>query len=356
VKMKYHKSLHNRALVMYRDILNLSLARSRLLESSETLSSQCQTHESTELTSSMECVSREHSGSSQVQTLDEKFDKMLQIQLPETVDEESTSYIDYCSRAHGEPSGPSCEILSIFGTPTFEEIWIFDKPRKTDEVFVTPRAHSYEKLQIEEESEGRDSILLKGRRNSHWSKVRSNMIRGARDEEFSCWDISDVKIDLCNELTPKAVDFPEKDFKHPIQWMIDGITYEARNVSELRSKHDIATEGIFKKRYKCHTWRSYYGIFFNMGIMIYFKKHVFKKVADFRKSTVTIPKGKQLRLNIDDVHVASRITNWQLKFESVKQLNTWYKTILKFSKGLKTEVDRIRQSVGSPMNFLSKLI
>jgi len=357
VRMKDHKSLHNRALVMYRDILNLSLARSRSHESTKTLSSLCRTRESTELISSTECVSREYNSSTQVNTLDMKQDKMLPIELPETLDEESSSYIDYCSRALGESSRSSCEILSILGSPLCEELLIFEKPRDTDEGVVTPGSHFYEKLLIGDESDGRDSILPLGRRKSHWSKVHSNMIWAARGEECFNWDVSDVKIDLCNEPTTKAFgDFPGKDFKHPIQWMSDGINYEARNVCDLRSKHDVAAEGIFKKRLKCHTWRSYYGFFLNSGVMIYFKKDVFKKAADFRKSTVIIPKDKLLRLNIQDVHVASRVTNWQLKFGNAKQLNFWCKTFVKFSKGLKTEIDEIRQSVGSPMNLISKLI
>jgi len=90
--------------------------------------------------------------------------------------------------------------------------------------------------------------------------------------------------------------------------------------------------------------------------MIYFNKDVFKQVADFRKSTVTIPNGKQVRLNIHDVHVASRVTNWQLKFDSAKQLDTWCETILKFSKGMKTEIDEIQESFGFPGNLISKLI
>jgi hypothetical protein len=357
VRVKHHKSLHTRALVIYRDFLNLSLARSRSSDSTETLSSQWGTRESTEFNSSMERMGKEYSSSSQDWTLDGKFDKMLCIELPDTVDEESSSYMDYCSRAQGEASGSSCEILSIFGVPSCEEISIFDNPKQTDEGVVTPVAHLYEKLLIADDSEGRDSIFSLGRRNSHWSKVCSNMTLGGKDQECFSWDVSDVKIDLCNDQTPKALgDFPGKDFKYPIQWTIDGITYEARNVSELRSKHCIVTEGIFKKRLKCHTWRSYYGFFFNTGVMIYFKKDVFKKAADFRKSTVIMPKGKQLRLNIDDVLVSSRLTNWQVKFESAKHLNTWCKTVVKFSKGLKPENDGIRHLVVSPMSLLSKQI
>jgi len=359
VRVKDNKSLHTRALVIYRDFLRLSLAQSRSCVSTEPLSSQCRTRESTELTSSMERFSRdkEYNSSSQVQTLDEKLDRMLPIELPEAVDEESSSYVNSCSKTQGEPSGSSCEIQSILGAPSCEEISIFDKPKEADEGVITSGARFFEKLLITDDFEGRDSIFSRGGNNSHWSKVCSNMTSVARDEECFSWDVSSVKIDLCNDQTQKALgDFPAKDFKYPIQWTIDGITHEARNLSKLRSEHNIVLEGIFKKRFKCHTWRTYYGFFFNTGVMIYFKKDVFKKAVDFRKSTVTIPKVKQLMLIINDLHVSSRVTNWQLKFESAKHLSTWCKTIVTFSKGQKTEIDGIRQSVGSPMNLVSKQI
>jgi len=356
VRMKDHRSVHQRALLIYRDFLNVSLTRSR--ESIET-SSQCQTRESTELTSTTERVSREYSNSSQVQTLDEKLDEMLSIELPETVDEEPSIHIEYCSKAQGEPSGSygsSCEVLSIFDGASCEEISIFEKPKETDEGVVTPGARFFEKLLTAEESEGCDSILTLGSRDSRWSKVCSKLTPGVREDECYSWDVTDVKIDLSYEQTSKTLrDFPANDFKNPIEWTIDGITYEAKSVSELRSKYDVVMEGVFKKRYKCHTWRSYYGFFFNTGVMIYFKKDVFKKAADFRRSTVTIPKGKQLRLNIHDLHVASRVTNWQLKFDSANHFNSWCETIVKFSKGLQNETDGIRQSL-SPRSLISKLI
>jgi hypothetical protein len=355
VQMKDDESLHKRALVVYRDFMNLSLDRQR--ESTETLSSPVQSSGSTEFTSSIEHVSREYSTSSQANNIDEKLNEMLSIALPEIVEEESSGHIEYCSRAQGEASGSSCDILSIFDGTSFEEMSIFEKPKETDEGVVTTGERFYEKLLLAEVSKGTDSIPSQGSRDSPRFKVYSKKSQGAIDEECFSWDVSDVKIDLCNEQAQKVPpDFPGKELKFPIQWTIDGIPYEARNIAELRSKHDIAIEGIFKKVFKCHTWRSYYGFLFNIGVMVYFKKHVFKKVADFRESTVTIPKGKQLRLNIHDVHVASRVTDWQLKFDSAKHLKTWCETIVKFSKGLKTEIDGIQPSLSSPRNLISKLI
>jgi len=357
VRMKDHKSLHKRALVTYRDFLNLSLARSQSYESTDTQSSQCRTCESTELTWSTERVSslsREYTSSSPACTIDEKLEQMLTIVLPETVDEESFSYVEDCSRAQGELSGSSCDTPSLFGGASCEELSIFEMPENADEGVFTPGA---QKFTTAEESEGCDSILSLGCRNSHWPKVYSNMTPRVQEQDFFSCDVSDVKIDLGINQIPKALgNFTEKGFKYPIQWTIDGITYKARNESELRSKHDIVTEGIFKKRFKCHTWRSYYGFFFNTGVMVYFRNAVFKKAADFRKSTVTIPKGKEQRLNIHEVHVASRVISWHLKFDNAKHRNTWCNTIVKFSKVLTTEIDGKPQSVDSPMNRISMLI
>jgi hypothetical protein len=355
VKMKDDEILHKRALVIYRDFLNVSLDRSR--ESTETSCSPVQSSVSVEVTISMENVKGEYSTSPEAKTIDEKLNDMLSIELPEIVEEESSGHIEYCSRAQGEASGSSCDILSIFDGTSCEEMSIFEKPKETDEGVVTTGARLYEKMLIAEVSKGTDSILSQGCRDSPGSKVCFKISQGAREEECLSRDVSDVKMDLCDERAQKVRgDFPGKDLKFPIQWTIDGISYEARNIAELRNEHDIAMEGNFKKGYKCHTWRSYYGFFFNTGVMIYFKKDVFKKVADFRKSTVTIPKGKQLRLNIHEVHVASRVTDWQMKFESAKHLNAWCEIIVKCSKGLKTEVDGIPQPLSSPRNFISKLI
>jgi len=357
VRMKDHKGLHKRALFIYRDFLNLSLARCQSCESTDTQSSQCRTRESAELTSSIERVSRlsREYASSSARTLDDKLDQMLPIGLPETEDEESSSYVEYCSKAQGEPSGSPCKILSLFDGTSCEEMLIFQKPQETNEG-VIPGAQLYQTLSTAEESEGCSSFLSLGR-NSHWSQVYPKTTPWANEEDRFSWDASDVKVDLSNEQIPQALgDFPGKDFKYPIQWTIDGITYEARKEYELRSRHDIVTEGVFKKRFKYHTHRSYYGFFFETGVMVYFRNGVFKNAADFRKSTVTIPKGKLNRLVIHDVHVAPRVINWHLKFDNAKDLNTWFNTIVKFSKGLKSEIDVIRQSVGSPVSLISKLI
>jgi hypothetical protein len=90
--------------------------------------------------------------------------------------------------------------------------------------------------------------------------------------------------------------------------------------------------------------------------MVYFRNGVFKKAVDFSKSTVTIRNGIKHKLTIHDVHVAGRIINWHLKFDYAEHLTTWSNTIVKFSKGLKTEIDSIQQSVGSLMRLKSKLI
>jgi len=210
--MKENKCLHKRALVIYRDFLNLSRARSR--ESLETLSSQSRTKSITKLSSSFERVSKQCSSSPPVHSLDEKFDEMLGIELPETVNGESSSYLEYFSRAWGESSGSSCEIISIFDGASSEDMSIFEKPKETDEGVVTLGAPFNQKLSNTDQSEGCNSILSLGQRDSPWSKVCSKIIPEAKEEECFSWDNSEEKVDLCEEHALKVLgDFPGKDFK-----------------------------------------------------------------------------------------------------------------------------------------------
>jgi len=338
VKLKSHKNLHKRALLIYRDFLNISLSFAR--DSSETSSSQYRTNESTGLTSSLVRGSREYDSSSPVYTLDEKFDEMLGVELPESLDEESSSLKEPCPRLfQGEPSGSSCEVISLFGDMS-DDGSIFEKPTETEEGVWSPGA-CFSELTLDD-SEGGDSVLYLGNRERDNSSTQILSKRTKTKEDLFSWKASDVKIDLYSDELPQVLgEFPGKEFKHPIQWTVDGITYNAQNIAELRRKHNIVLEGVFKKRW-CHTWRNYFGFLLDTGVMLYFKKGDFRKFADFRKSTVSMPKGKQQRLRIQDVHVRSVSTDWELKFDSAKHLIAWCETIAELSKGLNDEVVKLQ--------------
>lgn len=338
VKMKSHKNLHKRALLIYRDFLNISLSSAR--DSTETSSSQYRSHESTGLTSSLVRESREYDSSSQVYTLDEKFDEMLGIELPESQDEESSSLKEPCSGLfQGEPSGSSCEVISLLGDMSHDAS-IFEKPTETEEGVLAPAAR-FSELTLDD-SEGGDSVLFLGNRERDNSCTKIRLRRMKPQKDIFSWKASDVKIDLYGDELPQILgEFPGKEFKHPIQWTLDGIIYNAQNIAELRRKHNIVLEGVFKKRW-CHTWRNYFGFLLDTGVMLYFKKDDFRKFADFRKSTVSMPKGKQQRLSIQDVYVRSVSTNWELKFDSANHLITWCETIAEISKGLNDEVVKLQ--------------
>jgi len=110
VRIKNHKSLHNRALLVYRDFLNLSLSRDGV----EFGCTECQARESKDCPISLDDVN----STSQVLTIDEKLDDVVQsIKFREPLQEGTPTAKETSSRTpQGEPSGSSsCGIVSMFG-------------------------------------------------------------------------------------------------------------------------------------------------------------------------------------------------------------------------------------------------
>ena len=68
--------------------------------------------------------------------LDEKFDYMLTVGLLEIKEESSSIDVDTIM-SQGEPSGSSCEVLSIFGDVSGDSMLLYEKPTETDEGVVS---------------------------------------------------------------------------------------------------------------------------------------------------------------------------------------------------------------------------
>jgi len=336
VKMKGYKYLHHRALVVYRYFLNLSISRQSLDYSSlqtrgegRNLSIPSEIRER----GSKLRESKEYSRSSQVLTIDEKLDVMLGIELPEMLEEESSNQVESRMKTqYTEPGGSSCEVLPFCEDISCETLSIFEIPIET-EGFVSPnsplspsvyRRKSLSEIWLHAEKSDESYSMF---------SVRNSLSSPMQPQKCFTWDDVDLKVDFDGEKKPKVRgSLPGIYFKNPIEWKVDKIAYKAKSLSDLRRNHDIVMEGTFRKRgARCRTWRNYYGFFLNTGILLYFRKNVFKRAADFRKSTPFIPKSKQFKLNIRGLYVDSKASDWLLKFENEKTLDTWYETILKFS-------------------------
>jgi len=126
---------------------------------------------------------------------------------------------------------------------------------------------------------------------------------------------------------------------------VDRVTYRAKSIADLRAKHNVLIEGAFKKRCRYKRWQRYYGFILDTGIMIYFREGVFKKVADFRNCSHVSLKVEQCSLDIKDLHLGSRVTNWIIKFDSKKVSKTWYEIIVKISRNAKSEVSGLHDSL-----------
>jgi len=126
--------------------------------------------------------------------------------------------------------------------------------------------------------------------------------------------------------------FPIGDFKYPIYWSIDRIRYEARNIADLRRRHHVLLEGAFKKSSRGLIWNNYFVFLLAPGIMLCFRKETLKKVADFRKSTVTILDGQQLKLSACGLSVGSKETKWQMKFSNKDHFRIWHEALSHLSR------------------------
>jgi len=86
--------------------------------------------------------------------------------------------------------------------------------------------------------------------------------------------------------------------------------------------------------------------FLKMGVMIYFRNEVYKKVADFRKCSVLKSKSKPCRLTVKDVYINNKRMDWPLEFASSNYLNIWYSTISS-AKVFKKDNDEAFIALGS---------
>jgi len=162
---------------------------------------------------------------------------------------------------------------------------------------------------------------------------------------------ADENIDDLKVHAPLVEKIPERvialgkfpgDFKFPVEWVIDQNTYKVHSIAELRQKFIVLIEGTFRKRCRGLKWREYFGFFLDNGVMIYFRSGMFKKVADFRSSTINKVKGKYSRLNVDGLIVDSKETEWLLEFSDMVKLNLWYQTIIRFCKVESFEVNHLK--------------
>jgi len=175
-----------------------------------------------------------------------------------------------------------------------------------------------------------------------WSKKRKeNEIRisNLRSDSigFPMVDLIDekedeIKFDIGRRL---SVETFKGDFVKPIQWKVNNETHTASSVNEIRSKHKVLMEGPFEKRRKRrvgYRWKHYYGFLIASGVLLYFGQEKnneidFKKAVDFRENSMTVSKDDDLRL---DVYSQGR--NWLLKFAMQKEISDWHDAIKQFSR------------------------
>jgi len=361
VKLKGNESLHHRATVVYRYFVNLSESREGIVNGSSLASrdenidfSNCLVRESKVR------ESKEYSRSSQIVTIDEKLEEMLNIELPETLEEESSTAKETCMRTtQGEPSASSGEVVTLNSDASCEALSIFERPTITNEGVanlgspINPVPHGKISLSpiwlnAESTDEG-GSILTLGNIDTPHSQFSPRYTPHSQllIKKSLGLDDSDLKIDFEGEKPPEALGkFPGKDFKQPIEWKVDRNIFKAQSLPDLRRNHNILMEGTFRKRYRYRTWRNHYGFILDTGVMVYFRKGVYKGFADFRKSNPNLPNNKQFKLQIKGVHSGSKETDWRLKFENVISVNSWYEAILKISKSHQNY--GLEQMLGSP--------
>jgi len=353
VRIKDYKSLHNRALVVYRDFLNLSLSRDSIEFN------QCRARESKDLAIPYLREGPEFSSMSQIFHVEQKLEQQS-IKYKEPLEEGSPTAKDTNSRtAQGEPSASSsCEIISIFGDVSCSSS-IFDNPNPSDMAEGgTPGARLSERVSevviAADKHEGEDSVPSLEIKNDSKDEpipepgMNKDLARSESLEILSMGDSGDVdlKIDNAKEV-PKVLQNLEEDFNIRIWWTIDRFSFREKSIADLRSNHHILIEGSFRKRCRSRRWRNYYGFFLATGVVVYFRKGDFKKFADMRNSTPRLPKDKPCRLDIRDVIIASNANNWLLKFDSANHRDAWYQTVDKISKDHKDKMNDLQLSLES---------
>jgi len=350
VRIKDYKSLHNRALVVYRDFLNLSLSRDSIEFN------QCRARESKDCPIPYLREGPEFSSMSQLLHVEQKLDEQS-VKYKKPLDEGSPTAKDTNSRTpQGEPSASSsCEIISIFGDVSCSSS-IFDNPNPSDMAEgATPGARLSKRVTeiviAADKREGEDSVPSLEIKNDSKDELISESgmkadLAGSDSLEVLSKGDSDLKIDSEKEV-PQVLQNLEKDFNIRIWWTIDSVSYREKSIADLRSNHHILIEGSFRKRCRSRRWRNYYGFFLDTGVVVYFRKGDFKKFADMRNSTPSLPKHKPCRLDIKDVIIASNANNWLLKFDSANHRDAWYKTVDKISKDHKDKMNDLQLSLES---------
>jgi len=357
VRMK-DTNLHERAKVVYRDFLDIDRSPREDLDTNlppvlqrysvtlsdkvrgSTSSSQARQRESVECSSQIPDI--ELSIFQVPSGTDEKLDvdKWVNTELPLSNEEDSsTAPKEVTQKLEGEPSIPSTS-----GDVSCEVLDIFDKPAETNEGCKITRDEEdlIFRISINHELSDGESIY----------PIVDTMTPGS-EGSYQIEGMDDNKIDLCLdenpwELAAQLGNFPAKDFQASIKWKVDKTIYKAKNLADLRSEHDVLVEGSFRKRCRTKIWRDYYGFFLATGVMIYFRREVYKKVADFRRCTVSMQNSKRYRLVVQDVYIENKKTTWPLEFSSTRHLTTWYKTIARFSKGFKNDISEALLSLDSP--------
>merc|ERR1719397_733458 len=284
----------------------------------------------------------------------------MSLEFPDTDEDETSISRGPCSRKAPGETSPSCELISNNGEGFAESLSIFRKPAMIDEAVVTPWNFTLEELSGTDsktrKSEGDVQSITLANKDIRFTKVRlydepplhsvlNKCFEQKEPKEFSSGNDEDENLDFKREQDYQVQgNFPQKDFKFLLFWVVETVTYRAKNPADLRNKHNVLVEGEFKKRCRSRRWRKYYGFILDTGVMIYFRKGVFKKVADFRNSTRILQKVKQCSLDIRDVYLASKATTWSIQFDSAKICKVWHKTLLKISQNKINEINGLQRS------------
>jgi len=260
VRMKDHRSFHQRALVVYRDILCLSNSRTG------TNSSLQQREEwGRDAPGSLIPHRNTESSSSESITLDEKFDEVMNLEFPDSDDDDSSMSIEFFLRAtRGEPGQIFCEQTEKFNEVSVERLSIFKKPTMIDEAFATPfdftpdelseTDSNAENFSDEDPTSNQESRRIPGIQlclgdEPPPQSLLEETIEQKESKELSDTGGADEKIDFVDVQVPQLLgSFRERDFKFPISWTVDGATYRAKSIADLRSKHNVLIEGAFRKR------------------------------------------------------------------------------------------------------------
>jgi hypothetical protein len=155
--------------------------------------------------------------------------------------------------------------------------------------------------------------------------VRDKIMNESKEDLISEFESSNSVLELRGRIVLGK--FPAGNFKHPIKWTIDRKSHEALNFDDLRRRYDVLIEGPFKKSSRGLIWNNYYGFLLVPGIILCFGKEALKRVADFRKSTVTILNEKQFKLYACSLSVGSKEITWQMKFGNREHFRIWHDSI-----------------------------